>query len=302
MRYSARTAPTGIPAAILGVALEPFASTSISTASTTDTTTPIMDKIMMLANLSWLNPSEAPLAVTDAPLVTTSTVTTSTESTEEGGRVGELLQGNVEISINTENLIVRDADFHGSIIVRGHTTFSSDSVGQARITAGVSEVRVAFERQYSYQPVITVTPRGEAALLDFKYVVKDESTTGFTIKIDPLQSVAVEFNWHAFGVDRGRIQVSDGTSEDIRIVVGGGSNPPLAAPAPSEPPASPPPEPTPAPNTAPDGGDDPEMPPGEPPPEAGPPVAEEPPPPAGEPPAPSKPPTAPPAPDPEPSP
>jgi hypothetical protein len=130
------------------------------------------------------------------------------------------LQGNLSANLNTENLIVKDATFTGNITVRGHAIFDKDTVGQARIVVGDKEVRVRFVEEYKQQPVITVTPRGEAALLEFKHTVVKESTTGFTIKLDREAPANIEFSWHAFGSDNGRITVSDGSSEGIKIVVG----------------------------------------------------------------------------------
>jgi len=133
-----------------------------------------------------------------------------------------MIQGDVLTSLDVETLtVLDDALFAGDIQVKGHVAFNEDTVGQAKILAGDTEVRIEFEDEYVYQPVTMVTPRGRAVLeTDFKYTIVDETTSGFTIEIGGELEEDIEFNWYAFGSDEGKIFVSDGTEESIEIVVG----------------------------------------------------------------------------------
>ncbi len=117
-------------------------------------------------------------------------------------------------------LSLTEAEFTGSIKVEKQVTFNQDTLGQARILAGDTEVRIIFEDEYQYQPIVGLTPTGYSALtLDFNYTVVEANTDGFTIQIDEALDEDLMFNWHVFGVDKGKIFVSDGTTEDIEIIV-----------------------------------------------------------------------------------
>lgn len=61
------------------------------------------------------------------------------------------------------------------------------------------EVNVIFDQEYLTAPIVSITPRGESALnSDFRYVVTNETTKGFTVKINKAQMEKLEFNWNAF--------------------------------------------------------------------------------------------------------
>lgn len=121
-----------------------------------------------------------------------------------------LLQGNIEGNIPS------------STIINNHLYLSGDSVGQAQILSGDREVRVDFEKPYEYQPIVTISPRGEAALDNsFRYAVIKEDELGFTIKISSSQNEDVEFSWHAFASEGAKLTVSDGSTHDIVLVVAG---------------------------------------------------------------------------------
>lgn len=123
--------------------------------------------------------------------------------------LGSGMQGSLSGNISVDNLTVDK-----------HVAFGSDTVGQAKILPGATAVIVKFDQEYTYQPIVTLTLRGENVLTeDFKYTVLDESTGGFTIKISAAQDQPVEFNWHAFGAKQGQLTVSDGTKQNIEIVV-----------------------------------------------------------------------------------
>ena len=123
------------------------------------------------------------------------------------------------VNLETENEItVADKVFEGNITVRGHATFSGDSVGLARIKKGGDSVRVTFENKYQNQPIVMITLMNEVNL--DRYFVTDIDTSGFAIKISPVHdNVDIDFSWHAFGGEGAKIHVSDGTTEDIEIVV-----------------------------------------------------------------------------------
>ncbi|MFH0987982.1 MAG: tail fiber domain-containing protein [Parcubacteria group bacterium] len=123
--------------------------------------------------------------------------------------LGNGMQGNLTGNISVDKLAVA-----------GQAAFNGDTVGQAKILPGATAVIVKFDQAYEYQPIVTVTPRGDGALAkDFRYAVANESAGGFTIEISSAQDLPIEFNWHAFGARDGRITVSDGTTQDIEIII-----------------------------------------------------------------------------------
>ncbi len=116
-------------------------------------------------------------------------------------------------------------EFTEGIHVQKHATFGADTAGIARILEGDRYVQVEFEEEYEYQPIVTASPRGEANLFaSFKYTVLDETTAGFRIKINQEVRHDLDFSWHAFAVEEGKIFVSDGTTEEIEIVIADGSD------------------------------------------------------------------------------
>jgi len=133
--------------------------------------------------------------------------------------IAEELQGDVILSLDVAKLTVtEDAIFIADITVKGHMNLGEDSIGQAEILPGATEVEIEFKESYLYQPVVTVTPRGESALTsEFRYTVIDESLDGFKIKIDEAQEKTIKFSWHAFGSEEGKIFISDKTHKDIEI-------------------------------------------------------------------------------------
>ena len=135
----------------------------------------------------------------------------------------------------------------GSLRVQEHSIFSEDTVGQAKILGGDTQVHVTFDLPYQFQPIVTLTLRGESALSTstiFKYTIVDETTEGFTIKINQELEEDILFNWHAFGSGDGKLFVSDNTVEDIEIMVPQ-EEPPAESPPSEEPPAEEPPAETP---------------------------------------------------------
>jgi len=139
------------------------------------------------------------------------------------GQVGDQLQGGVVSTTLVADVLTVETRLvvMGDLRVEQHSIFNEDTIGQAKILPGDTFVRVQFAKEYSYQPVVTLTLRGENALTaTYKYTVVDERTDGFTIKISEAQGEEdVEFNWHAFAVNAGKITVSDDTYEDIEIIL-----------------------------------------------------------------------------------
>jgi len=127
-------------------------------------------------------------------------------------------------------LRVVDAVFEGNIIVRGHATFNEDTVGQAKILVGDTKVRITFGKEYEYLPIVTATPVG---VHDMNYGVEDIHTTGFSMRMESSQNENIIFNWHAFSsIEETKIFVSDGSVQDISIVVQNSPEEPLAGQSP----------------------------------------------------------------------
>ena len=88
------------------------------------------------------------------------------------------LQGSLTGNATTSNLTVYDP-----------ANFSGDSVGEARILAGQTSVRVAFWQAYSQQPIVTVTP--EDVSFSGAYV-SDRDARGFAIAIPSATTTDVD--------------------------------------------------------------------------------------------------------------
>lgn len=100
------------------------------------------------------------------------------------------------------------------------TNFSGDSVGEAKILAGQTSVRVSFKQPYNHQPIVTVTPTGETALTaDFRYTVTGKNNAGFTVELSNSVQVDLTFDWHAFASPEARLSVSDGSTQSVNLVV-----------------------------------------------------------------------------------
>jgi hypothetical protein len=135
--------------------------------------------------------------------------------------------------------------FDGTVVVKGHLYASGDTAGEAKILAGDTKVHITFSEPYQVQPVVTITPRD---FVDTMYRVTEVTNKGFTIQLNTVQSGTRLFGWHALGADGGHVTVSDGTIEDLNIVIeedpGSVQVPPVQTPPPA-PVVEPPTEPTP---------------------------------------------------------
>ena len=119
-----------------------------------------------------------------------------------------------------DTLVVKNtARFEAEVELEKHIVFANDSMGQARIKPGDSEVKVEFSEQYESMPIVTLTLASQA---DFDYYFVDEvSTAGFTVKVEgdkKKRDQDIVFNWHAFVVDEGKSTLSDGTLEDLILL------------------------------------------------------------------------------------
>ncbi len=93
--------------------------------------------------------------------------------------------------------------------------FSGDSVGEAKILAGKTSVRVTFSQPYVYQPIVTVTA------VDFPTYgyVSGVDATGFTVNLPTSAPSDVTFDWHSFASPGAQLTVSDGRTQPIALVV-----------------------------------------------------------------------------------
>jgi hypothetical protein len=113
-----------------------------------------------------------------------------------------------------------DGSFDGTLRVKKSVAFGVDTVGQAKILAGSVTSTITFIEAYEYMPIVAVTPVGSELLAyDFSFVVTDKTATGFTVQISQPQPIDITFDWHAFASEEGKLFVSDGTTEDITLVV-----------------------------------------------------------------------------------
>ncbi|PIR62095.1 MAG: hypothetical protein COU66_00300 [Candidatus Pacebacteria bacterium CG10_big_fil_rev_8_21_14_0_10_44_11] len=85
------------------------------------------------------------------------------------------------------------ATFLGDVEFLGSVTVSGNTAGTVKIPAGVSAVKVEFEKPYSEPPKVYVTPVGQVG----GYSVSNSSTTGFTIQLAAATDSEVTFNWLA---------------------------------------------------------------------------------------------------------
>jgi uncharacterized delta-60 repeat protein len=110
-------------------------------------------------------------------------------------------------------VVAQDSWFKGRIRVDGYVIFNKDTVGQAIILEGDSVVRVEFEQEYEFAPIVSLTQAGFAGI-DNLYV-DNITTTGFDIVISPIQSADVTVNWFVFAVHRGNVFLSNGDNYEI---------------------------------------------------------------------------------------
>ena len=163
---------------------------------------------------------------------------TSQASSLQGSSTDTLLTTG---TVTADTLVVSgDASFEGSVKVAKHVYAGQDVAGRAKILSGDDRVEVTFADEYTYQPIVTATIRGNEAQGLEDWWIEEESTTGFIIRLDGTLLYDVEFNWIAMGVDAGKISISNGTTSDIEVYVKDGviaesTTPILPEETPSEP-------------------------------------------------------------------
>jgi hypothetical protein len=103
-----------------------------------------------------------------------------------------------------------------TITPKSQLYLSKDSAGRGKILPGSKTVRISFSKPYEYQPIVTATP------IDFtstSYRITDTDLTGFTIELEDEEDISITFNWHSFTSSGAKLSVSDGTTEDISIIM-----------------------------------------------------------------------------------
>ncbi len=108
----------------------------------------------------------------------------------------DFINGDLEIN----NLTVLDkAHFKGILKADREVALSKNSVGQIKIIAGDSQAYVKFDEAYLYTPVVNLTLASDAVI--DTYYVAEASSTGFVVKIKPVYTKDILFNWQAFSTD-----------------------------------------------------------------------------------------------------
>ncbi len=125
----------------------------------------------------------------------------------------EALQAGSLVGLDT----LDDLVLSGGLSIAGEVDLGKDTVGEAVIRTGATEVEIVFENKYNYQPVVTISKMTAGTLSD--YYVSDVTVDGFKIVIDPAQtSKDITFSWHSFGSKNGVRLFSDGLKEEIEVI------------------------------------------------------------------------------------
>lgn len=123
-------------------------------------------------------------------------------------------------NVFTENLEAIDNSEQGDSLFVKRLVFNEDTLGQILIKAGDSQIEVSFSASYTYPPLVSLTPYGEQFLnFDIKYTVIDVTTDGFIVKLNDSFPEDIRLNWLALASNQGKLFVSDGSVEDINIVI-----------------------------------------------------------------------------------
>lgn len=102
-----------------------------------------------------------------------------------------------------------------SLSVYVPSNFSADSVGEARILAGQTSVRIIFSQTYAHQPIVTFAPENYGAAA----FIQEKDATGFTLALASATTTDTTFDWHSFASPGAQLTVSDGTTQEIALVV-----------------------------------------------------------------------------------
>ncbi|MFA7315118.1 MAG: tail fiber domain-containing protein, partial [Candidatus Magasanikbacteria bacterium] len=106
-----------------------------------------------------------------------------------------LLSGNLDDFISQTNQN-NTLTFAQDVFFTKHVAFGQDNIGSALIQAGENGVRVEFAQEFATPPIVNLTLASDVTL--DTYFVDSVDTTGFTIKIRPIQSQDIVINWYAF--------------------------------------------------------------------------------------------------------
>jgi len=137
----------------------------------------------------------------------------TTSILQKGDDAGNLIVAGATV---TNRLRVHeDAVLEDDLFVKKHAVFSGDIVGEAVIRQGSKKVRVTFEHEYEYQPVVSVTPQN---WVQGQYRITKKNATGFTIELSAEQNEDIQFDWHAFAANKAKVFISDGDTETLKLV------------------------------------------------------------------------------------
>lgn len=141
----------------------------------------------------------------------------------------DFMQGNSidQVSINgllmasvkalNEKLAVANQNKNSTVtIITQQLYLSTDSVGEAKILAGATSVRIAFSKPYEQQPIVTATPNSRVGA---EYWVADKDASGFTLYIEHASATDVVFDYHVFASPEAKLTVSNGTAQNIVLVM-----------------------------------------------------------------------------------
>lgn len=126
----------------------------------------------------------------------------------------EELADYVGYKAGTDNAVfVKELDgllVSGALSVVEHVSLGADTVGEAIILKGDTEVEVIFEEEYLTSPIVTITKQTRGM---FDYYVSDVTKVSFTITIDPEHDEDIIFSWHAFAGKNTKRTFSDRFTE-----------------------------------------------------------------------------------------
>jgi hypothetical protein len=106
-----------------------------------------------------------------------------------------------------------------NLSVLSPAVFSGDSVGEAKILAGQTSVRVTFTEPYKYQPIVTA----DVVDVFIEHMISNVDATGFNVNIPEVTPADITFNWHSFASPAEQLTVSDGSKIGIQLIVEAGS-------------------------------------------------------------------------------
>lgn len=109
-----------------------------------------------------------------------------------------------------------DASFEGTLRVKKQVAFGEDTVGQVKLLLGANTVRVSFVNKYEHQPIVTISPM---QFVIGQYRVTEVNEDGFSVELSEPQLEDITFSWHAFAGNGAIMTVSDGSKQDINLVV-----------------------------------------------------------------------------------